>query len=96
MEQNSAAKTGQGRMKFIIGGILILAAIIYLIVSSTSANAQYFLTVDELIKQKTEMMDRDIRISGVVIGDTIQNDLENQTISFTIAHIPGDNKEIEA
>ena len=34
--------------KFYMGGLLILAAVVYLIVSSTQANAQYFLTVDEL------------------------------------------------
>lgn len=40
------AKTN--RSKFLIGGLLIVAAVIYLIVSSTQASAQYFLTVDEL------------------------------------------------
>ncbi len=37
-----------GRSKFIIGGLLILAAVVYLIVSSTQASAEYFLTIDEL------------------------------------------------
>ena len=36
------------RIKFILGGLLILGAVIYLIASSTQANAQYFMTVDEL------------------------------------------------
>ena len=39
--------------KFIIGGILILAAIVYLIISSSQANAQYFLTVNELTQKQT-------------------------------------------
>jgi cytochrome c-type biogenesis protein CcmE len=43
-------KTGlKGRGKFFIGGGLILAAIIYLIVSATQANAEYFMTVNELV-----------------------------------------------
>ncbi len=85
-----------GRWKFIIGGALILVAIIYLIVSSTQANAQYFLTVEELNQRVDELAGREIRVSGVVLGDTIQNDTENLTLSFTVAHIPGDHKEIEA
>ena len=36
------------RNKFLIGGLLILAAVVYLIFSSTQASAEYFMTVDEL------------------------------------------------
>lgn len=85
-----------GRTKFIMGGILIFAAVVYLIVSSTQASAQYFLTVDEVLEKGTEVMDRDLRVSGAVIGDSIQYDLDTLTITFEVAHIPGDNDEIEA
>ena len=46
--------------KFIIGGVLILAAIVYLIASSTKAGAQYFLTVDELQAQQAAMTGREL------------------------------------
>ena len=46
----SQASSG-GRAKFIVGGLLIVAAIVYLIVTSTQASAQYFLTVDELTER---------------------------------------------
>ncbi len=50
MEQTTTVESHPaGRLKFIIGGLLIVAAVVYLIVSSTQASAQYFLTVDELI-----------------------------------------------
>jgi cytochrome c-type biogenesis protein CcmE len=99
--KNSGA-TGQpvsgsgNRAKFIVGGVLILAAVIYLIVSSSQANAQYFLTVNELMANQSENMGRDLRISGAVIGDTIQYDPNTLKLTFTVAHVPGDNKEIEA
>ena len=85
-----------GRAKFIIGGLLILAAVIYLIVSSTQASAQYFLTVDELNAKGNSVAGRDLRISGAVIGDSINYDPQTLTLTFTVAHVPGDNKEIEA
>jgi cytochrome c-type biogenesis protein CcmE len=85
-----------GRMKFVLGGLFIIAAVIYLIVSSTKANAQYFLTVGELADKGTKVMNRDLRISGAVIGDSIQYDSQDLTLRFTVADIPGDNKEIEA
>lgn len=93
MEQ---AGSNSSRMKFFIGGLLIIAAIIYLIVSSTRANAQYFLTVEELAEKGSEAQGRELRISGAVIGDSIQYNSETLELKFTVAHIPGDNKEIEA
>ena len=93
----STAKAGStGRLKFILGGLLIIAAVVYLIVSSTRASAQYFLTVDEAIAKGDKFAGRDLRLSGAVIGDSIQYDPQTLTLTFTIAHVPGDNKEIEA
>jgi cytochrome c-type biogenesis protein CcmE len=97
MEQTSTTESSPaGRMKFIIGGLLIVAAVVYLIVSSTQASAQYFLTVDEVFAKGAQVQNRDLRISGAVIGDTIQYDPQTLNLSFTIASIPGDNKDIEA
>lgn len=42
------------------------------------------------------MLGREIRISGAVIGDTISYDPETLTLKFTIAHTPGDQKEVDA
>jgi cytochrome c-type biogenesis protein CcmE len=84
------------RSKFLVGGLLIIAAVVYLIVSSTQASAQYFLTVEELKAKGSSVMGRDLRVSGAVLGDTIQYDPQTLTLTFTVAHVPGDNKDIEA
>jgi len=91
----SQASSG-GRAKFIVGGLLIVAAIVYLIVTSTQASAQYFLTVDELTDRIGSEIDRDVRVSGAVIGDSVQYDPQSLTLEFSVAHVPGDNSEIEA
>jgi len=83
-------------MKFLIGGLLIIAAVVYLIVSSTQASAQYFLTIHELNEKGASVMGRDLRLSGAVVGDSIQYDANTLTLSFIVADIPGDNKAIEA
>jgi cytochrome c-type biogenesis protein CcmE len=93
MEQSGS---NANRMKFIIGGSLIIAAIVYLIISSTRASAQYFLTIEELNEKGTAAQGRELRISGAVIGDSIEYNPENLELKFVVAHIPGDNKEIEA
>jgi cytochrome c-type biogenesis protein CcmE len=96
MESNTSMAAGPAnRMKFIIGGALIVAAVIYLIVSSTQASAQYFLTIDEVVAKGDEILDRELRISGAVDGETIAYDRESLTLSFIVAHVPGDNTELE-
>ena len=84
-----------GRAKFLIGGLLIVAAIVYLIASSTQASAQYYLTIDELIARGESMSDRDIKLSGAVDGDTIDYDAQSLTLKFTIVNVPADLEEIE-
>lgn len=96
---NPPATTGQApsgsRTKFLIGGGLIVAAIIYLIASSTQAAAQYYLTVDELVARGDDVLGRDLKIAGAVIGDSIHYEAYTLTLSFTIADVPADLDEIE-
>lgn len=84
------------RPKFIVGGLIILAAVIYLIVSATRSSAEYFMTVQELRAEGQAALGRNLRVSGAVIGDSIEYDAETLTLRFEIADIPGDNAEIEA
>ncbi|HET7143745.1 MAG TPA: cytochrome c maturation protein CcmE [Anaerolineales bacterium] len=84
------------RTKFIIGGMLILAAVIYLIASSTQASAEYFMTVDEVKAEGVSAVGKSLRLSGAVLGDTIQYDADTLTLSFEVAQVSGDNAEIEA
>ena len=84
------------RKKFLIGGVLILAAVVWLIVSSTQASAEYFMTIDELHQQGQGVVGKSLRVSGAIIGDTIQYDPQTLTLTFEVAHVPGDNAEIEA
>lgn len=97
MEQAVVARPkAGGRVKFLIGGLLIVSAITYLIISSTRANAQYFFTIDELQARGQSIVGQNVRISGAVVGDSIQYDPQSLTLSFIIANVPADNKQIEA
>ncbi|KAA3643541.1 MAG: cytochrome c maturation protein CcmE [Chloroflexi bacterium] len=78
------------RSKFILGGLLLLVAVVYLIVSSTIAGAQYFFTVDELMTRTDDVVGSPLRVSGAVIGETIDYDPDTLTLKFTVAHMPGD------
>jgi cytochrome c-type biogenesis protein CcmE len=80
--------------KFVIGGFLILGAVVFLIWSSTAATSEYFLTIDELNAKGSEVVDRNLRVSGAVIGDTIRYDAQTLTLTFEVAHVPGDQAMI--
>lgn len=82
--------------KFVVGGILILGAVVFLIWTSTTASAEYFLTIDELYARGPSVAEKNLRVSGAVIGDTIQYDAQSLTLTFEVAHVPADNLAIES
>ena len=82
--------------KFVIGGIFILGAVVFLIWTATAQNAEYFYTIDELNAKGSSAVDRNLRVSGAVLGDSIQYDAQNLTLSFEVAHVPADNLAIES
>ena len=83
------------RIKFFIGGLVILVAVVYLIVSATQASAEYFMTVDELKAKGASVVDKNLRASGAIIGESISYDPQTLTLKFTVASVSGDNDEIE-
>ena len=85
----------QNKTTFIVAGVLIIAAVIYLIVSSTGSTAQFFVTVAELQAMGDEAMQRNLTVSGAVLGETIDYDALAPRVTFTILNVPADNQEIE-
>lgn len=55
--------------KYLLGFALIAAAMVFLIVTSMQANAQYFLTVSQLRDRGQAVVDQSVRISGAVVYD---------------------------
>ena len=60
------------RLKFVVGGVLLVAAIVYLVVNAMSGNTQLYKTVEEFYAEQDQLVGRDLRIAGFVIGDSIQ------------------------
>jgi cytochrome c-type biogenesis protein CcmE len=89
------ARKGGIRPKFLIGGLIIIAAIVYLIVTSTQNTAQYFLTIEELQARGAEAVGQNVRVSGAVVPESIQYDAEKLELRFTVANVPGDQLDID-
>lgn len=77
------------RYKFLIGGVLILLAVMYLLVSGTLQGARYFITVDDVVNDRA-FLGKTVRISGAVDGVSIDYDSENAIIRFEIVNIPSE------
>jgi cytochrome c-type biogenesis protein CcmE len=70
-------------LSFILGGLAILAAVIYLVYANTQANAVYYMNVNEL-KSCTICTTQSVRVAGVVQpGSIVRND-QKQLIHFVI------------
>lgn len=80
-------KAQNGRLKFIIGGVVLIGAIAFLVINAMSGNTQLYKTVDEFYGDKARLVGRDLRVAGWVIGDTIsytQIDSMNSRLEFDV------------
>lgn len=80
------------RWKYLVGGTLLIGAVLYLVLSGTVLGARYYITVDEVVGNP-KYLEKPVRLSGVVLGDTIDiddSDPGNLIIRFTIANVPED------
>ena len=46
-------------------------------------------------RQSSDVVDKNLCVSGAVIGDSIQYDAQSLTLNFEVAHVPADNLAIE-
>jgi cytochrome c-type biogenesis protein CcmE len=70
-------------LSFLLAGIAVLGAVLYLVYANTQSNAAYYMTVSEL-RQCTTCATQSVRVAGVVqAGSVVRNDAQ-QLIKFTI------------
>jgi cytochrome c-type biogenesis protein CcmE len=70
-------------LSFVIAGIAILGAVIYLVYTNTQTDSVYYKTVAEL-HRCSDCVSRSVRVAGVVQQGSIQRNDQQRTISFVI------------
>jgi cytochrome c-type biogenesis protein CcmE len=85
-----AERAANKKTKFIVGGVVIALAIIYLIYNGIQSNAAYFLTVDELYAKGTAIENRTVRVSGQVDADTIDFNNRDLILTFEVTSETGE------
>jgi cytochrome c-type biogenesis protein CcmE len=78
------------KIKFIVGGVIIALAVVYLIYTGIQSTSAYFLTVDELYAKGEAMENRTLRVSGKVDEDTIDFNNRDLVLAFEVTSETGE------
>jgi cytochrome c-type biogenesis protein CcmE len=78
------AKPAKRNLKFIIGAVVIFAAIGFLVFNAMSSSGAYYMTVAELTEQAGEYHGKNVRVSGVVIDDSVDYNASELILRFNI------------
>jgi cytochrome c-type biogenesis protein CcmE len=98
-EQRGTGRT-QGRRRLIIAGLVVLAALGFLVVRGLGNATLYFRTADEAVAQRQQLGDRRFRIEGSVVAGTVQEtanrvafNIESKGVVVPVSH-QGDPPEL--
>lgn len=70
--------------RFLIGGLIILAALSYVIYGGMQQALVYFVTPSELKAKETSSADKFFRMGGMVVKGSLQKDVKNLTYNFEL------------
>ncbi len=76
--------TANKNLKFIIGGALLIALVIVLIVQATVSTGAYYLTVSELNARGANVIGERVRVSGAVVEGSEDWNAQEVTLRFAI------------
>ncbi len=72
------------RRRFIIGGLIILAALSYIVYGGMQQAMVYFVTPSELKAKENTSNDKFLRMGGMVVKGSLQKDVKNLTYRFDL------------
>jgi cytochrome c-type biogenesis protein CcmE len=72
------------RWSFVIAGVAIAGAILYLVLANTGATAEYYMTIGQL-RACPNCSARTVRVAGVVVADSIVKNESTQVVRFEIS-----------
>ena len=70
--------------RFLIGGVIILAALSYMIYGGMQEAIVYFVTPSELKAKEGSSSEKFLRMGGMVVAGSMQKDLQNLTYRFEL------------
>lgn len=84
------AKPANRKLKFFIGAVVIFAAIGFLVFNAMSSAGAYYMTVPELTAQAEQYVGKNVRVSGVVVDESVDYNASELILRFNIGE--GENQ----
>ncbi len=85
-------KLANKQTRFIVGGLIVVLVIGYLIFTSIQGSTAPYLTVTELRSRGPSVYERNVRVSGIIQGASIDWNAQDLLLQFEIAdeggHLP--------
>jgi cytochrome c-type biogenesis protein CcmE len=78
-------KGANKNLKFIVGGVVVVALIAYLIISAVQSAGAYYREVGEVLAQQPALTGKMLRVSGNIVTDSIQYDSAALELTFNIS-----------
>ena len=75
------------QIKYLVGGLIIAVAAGYMVFSAASGSAAYYVTVDQVQQQGPSQ--RNVRVSGDIIGDSVVWEPRDLRLTFDIVDDSG-------
>jgi cytochrome c-type biogenesis protein CcmE len=82
------------RLKFIVGGVVVVGLIAYLMVTAIQGAGSYYREVGEVINQQTALMGKPIRVSGNIVPGSIKYDAATLNLDFKISDPTDASKQL--
>jgi cytochrome c-type biogenesis protein CcmE len=82
------------KIKFIVGGVMIALAVVYLIYTGIQSTAAYFLTVDELYAKGAAIENQTVRVAGLVDAETIAFNNRDLILAFDVTSESGQRMHV--
>jgi cytochrome c-type biogenesis protein CcmE len=76
------------RLKFLIGGLVVVVVVGYLVFSAARGSAAFYLTIDELRHQESSSV-RNVRVVGFVVGESIVWEPRDLRLAFDMVDESG-------
>lgn len=73
-----------GRKKFLVGGVIIVAALVFLVVNTFQSTAVFYLTPSELLAQASTLHGQNVRLAGTIDKRSTDWNPESVMLKFNV------------
>ena len=90
-----STSNANSKVKFIVGGVIIVGLIGYLIISSISSAGAYYREVGEVLAQRDALTGKNLRVSGNIVTESVDYNAANLDLNFMISDPADSSKQLQ-